>query len=72
MSRMSEWAWALEEHEPDHDLEMAAFHQFELEHQQQEWLRRDELAQRKTPGNGYGVTQFIAANFAFRKRPHEA
>lgn len=34
MSRMSEWAWALEEHEPDRDLEMAAFHQYELEEQQ--------------------------------------
>lgn len=35
MSRMSEWAWALEEFEPDRDLEMAAFHQYELEYQQQ-------------------------------------
>lgn len=35
MSRMSELAWALEEYEPDRDLEMAAFHQYELEYQQQ-------------------------------------
>lgn len=34
-SGMSELAWALEEFEHDRDLEMAAFHQYELEYQQQ-------------------------------------
>ncbi len=36
MSRMSELAWALEGYDEDRDLEMAAFHQYELEMQQRE------------------------------------